>query len=255
MAGLTPTVEQKEQGPGDVSPGPVPFLTGSRERVLANAAGRHPTRVGLVVLALLVVGMLVLPKPAAEGPAGGLGWRASGPLLGDAVLVTAAVATWRAVAEESPDLAPGDRVSPVWAGRLGSARGVVLESFGDDGVLRLAQVTDHVQPWRDRLELVAVQQAAGIDGSLAAIALTHFPRASSARSNHFEYHLLTNPDGPAPEVFSLRDGRWTQTQPHADALPRIEHALDDPSSTEVFVQGGGEGSVLQLRPRELLPTR
>ena len=83
--------------------------------------------------------------PAAEQPAPAdprlLPWPGRGPWAGDEEFVDQAAATWRASAED-PGSLPGAEVHALWAGPVGDIGVAVLQSVGQDGEPRVAQVTE-----------------------------------------------------------------------------------------------------------------
>lgn len=131
---------------------------------------RRPSgpRLGLVALAVVAVlaGLLLWPdsssgpdaasesaRPASNAPPVRqtvpddprlLPWPARGPWAGDPDFVGQAGAVWRASAD--PDQQPGDDVHVLWAGPVGTVAVALLQSVGEDGVPRVAQVTESVVP-------------------------------------------------------------------------------------------------------------
>ena len=82
----------------------------------------------------------VAEQPAPADPRL-LPWPGRGPWAGDEEFVDQAAATWRASAED-PGLLPGAEVHALWAGPVGDIGVAVLQSVGQDGEPRVAQVTE-----------------------------------------------------------------------------------------------------------------
>lgn len=109
---------------------------------------------GLVLLALLPSDDPLAGQPLGDGevpaPADGrlLAWPGRGPWAADEAFVGDAARAWREAATSDASIdAPGDDVVPLWAGPVSDARMAVLQSVGDDGSVRLAQVSDMLYGW------------------------------------------------------------------------------------------------------------
>ena len=127
-------------------------------------AGR-PSRRGLGIVgfaaALVLAAMVLWPQPGggpeAEQPPAGqsagqpqtpapddprlLDWPGRGPWAGDEEFVEAAATAWRTMAPDG-EPGPGVDVHALWAGPVGEVDVAVLQSVGDDGLARVAQVTE-----------------------------------------------------------------------------------------------------------------
>ena len=88
-------------------------------------------------------------EPMAEQPAPAdprlLPWPGRGPWAGDEEFIDQAAAAWRASADD-PESLPGVEVHALWAGPVGDVDVAVLQSVGQDGQPRVAQVTESKIP-------------------------------------------------------------------------------------------------------------
>jgi hypothetical protein len=85
-------------------------------------------------------GAAVAEQPAPDDPRL-LPWPARGPWAADEQFIEQATAVWRASAED-PGSMPGVEVHALWAGPVGDVDVAVLQSVGQDGQSRVAQVTE-----------------------------------------------------------------------------------------------------------------
>jgi hypothetical protein len=137
---------------------------------LPDREARHPRRrVGLVLAALLALAVALVvwpdapPAPSpqaderAEAPAlpevpapsdpRMLPWPGRGPLVTDEAFLEQATQAWRSQAALQPEADhPGEQVAPLWAGEVGTAAVALLQSVGEDGTLRVAQVSESRRP-------------------------------------------------------------------------------------------------------------
>jgi hypothetical protein len=132
-------------------------------------ADRRPRRrLGLVlaVLVVLLVALVAWPDgtstrsadrveptmpaaPAVPAPTDPrlLPWPGVGPLASDEDFVAAAEQAWRTQAPvRSSTPGPGEQVVPLWAGFVGTAAVALLQSVGEDDVVRVAQVSEARRP-------------------------------------------------------------------------------------------------------------
>jgi hypothetical protein len=79
-------------------------------------------------------------QPAPQDPRL-LAWPGRGPWAGDETFVEQAAAVWRASVDE-PGATPGVDVHALWAGPVGEVDVAVLQSVSQDGMTRVAQVTE-----------------------------------------------------------------------------------------------------------------
>jgi len=143
-------------------------------------------RLGLVLAAVLatVVGLLAWPDaspaPGSAGdaaPAAGseaaslpevpaptdprlLPWPGRGPLATDADFVAQAEQAWRTQARVgSGRVGPAEAVAVLWAGYVGSTATALLQSVGDDDVVRIAQVSEARRPQNVQRGPLVLQRA------------------------------------------------------------------------------------------------
>ncbi len=126
-------------------------------------------RLGLVLVAVVALGVGLVAWPDGsstparrdESPAQAtalpqvppptdprmLPWPGRGPLVTETAFVDEAEQAWRAQAAVRPGAAePGEQVAPLWAGQVGASAVALLQSVGQDGLLRLAQVSEARRP-------------------------------------------------------------------------------------------------------------
>ena len=132
----------------DHAPEPVPDAPGGRpRRGLALLAGGVA-----VVLMALVLWPQPGDSPAADDPLPAtlqpapedprlLPWPGRGPWAGDEAFIGQAADVWRASAQDAGST-PGVEVHALWAGPVGEVDVAVLQSVGQDGLTRVAQVTE-----------------------------------------------------------------------------------------------------------------
>lgn len=135
------------------------------EHVRAGPSRRGLALLGVGLAAALAV-MLLWPQPGAgpgslatgEQAAGAsqaqtpapddarlIAWPGRGPWADDEEFIQAATAAWRATVPEG-EPGPGLDVHALWAGPVGDVDVAVLQSVSDDGLARVAQVTESRMP-------------------------------------------------------------------------------------------------------------
>jgi len=125
---------------------------------------RSRGRVGIAVLAVAAVVVALLAWPDAStpeaGPAEGevaqlpvpddprlLPWPARGPYASDEDFLAQATEAWRTQASVvSPADVPGGEAYGLWAGTIGKNAVALLQAVGEDGLLRVAQVSESRRP-------------------------------------------------------------------------------------------------------------
>jgi RimJ/RimL family protein N-acetyltransferase len=145
------------------APSANPALGESLRYIAARDEWRRPARrrFGLLLVALLVA-VVAVPaglgqlldrpeRPAAPDDPRLLAWTPRGDLAGDRDFVAEAADVWRGHHAELSGTELGE-VHPVWAGTIGSGRLAILQSVGDDGTPRIAQVAEHGDPATLRLD-------------------------------------------------------------------------------------------------------
>jgi hypothetical protein len=250
-------------------------------------------RVGLVLAALLAlgVGLVAWPEaPPAQAPRADeraeapalpevpapsdprmLPWPGRGPLVTDESFVEQAAQAWRSQAAVRPEVdPPGEQVAPLWAGQVGTAAVALLQSVGEDGTVRLAQVSESRRPGNvQRGGLVLTQTAALPPGAappgLLGVVYTGGLDLGSALDLPGSALLQVLPaPGLLPEGSQLLRGEGARflpvaVQPDGLSQPWLQVPLsyaEGPVVLAARTQGLEPGiEVAQLvRPGELLPS-
>ena len=125
---------------------------------------RSRGRVGIAVLAVAAVVVALLAWPDASTPEAGppegevaqlpvpddprlLPWPARGPYASDEDFLAQATEAWRTQASVvSPADVPGGEAYGLWAGTIGTNAVALLQAVGEDGLLRVAQVSESRRP-------------------------------------------------------------------------------------------------------------
>lgn len=240
-----------------------------RRQVLVVAAAL------LVLLAVVVVASAVLggdPDPAPPEPppvpAGLLPWVPRGGLAGDAALVGAATALWRAgrTLDGAPVPTPAADVRVLWADKIGSGRVVVLQALGTDGRPYVAQASEHDEPAELGLDTVdelpddlPVALAISYDGNI------DLPGAVPGRGSALVQVLRSPVDVeaglalwrflPSPTGGELRR---LETKPTGMTKTFLQIDVSDPIGTPVVLTSavGGQAGVretITVRGGELVP--
>jgi len=250
----------------------------------ASTAPPARPRRGLALLATGVVAMLgalvLWPEPG-DGPAVDdvvpaaeqappqdprlLPWPGRGPWAGDEAFVGQATAVWRASADE-PGATPGVEVHALWAGPVGEVDVAVLQSVGQDGLTRVAQVSESRIPGSanpgplvltraDVVEREPPFVVLSYEGGLDLGGVLREPGSSLLQVLPSPDLLpdgveLQRQDGPRFETVGLQDDGLSQPWVHTPWL-----APEGPLLAAVRTQGARPGMVQMalIDPAALLP--
>lgn len=103
-----------------------------------------------------------------------LPWPGRGPWVSDEVFISEAGAAWETFATitDAAD-SPGPVVHTLWAGEVGEVDLAILQSVGEDGIARVAQVAESRIPDSANRGALALSSVATIDGQPEMLALAY----------------------------------------------------------------------------------